>query len=292
VVSILTPLLNPEPRFFRDTVASVLAQTFRDFEYIVVEDPATDAPSRELAAEILAEFGDPRIRHVRNERRTSLVRQRNCAVELARGGHAAWIDADDVCEPGRIEMQYNYLRRHPETDVVGSCLKVIDENNRVIGARCYPVSHDAIVRMLPIRNPLAQPSVMLRAEALRRVGGYRYDRYVGCEDYELWCRLFRAGARFHNLPEPLTRYRIQPGQLKATRMRDQLRGTLDIKRMHFPDDRSLASLTRRWAETGLMWLPPRIVTNLFLKLHVSDQPLVASAPSALETPEKPTRPAA
>lgn len=270
-VSILTSLLNPDPRFFRSTVESVLAQTFRDFEYIVVEDPSTCKHARTLAADIIAEFDDPRIRHVRNEQRTSIVRQRNLAVARARGEFIAWIDADDVCEPNRIEAQLQVLRAQPETAVVGSCLTVIDADDRVIGGRDYPTAHDAIARLMPIRNPLAQPSVMMRADAFRRAGGYRYDRYQGCEDYDLWCRLLGAGARFCNVERPLVRYRIHGAQIKAARLREQLLGTLDLKRTHFPHDRSLVSLGRRWAESALVWLPPRFVLGLFLKLHVSDR---------------------
>jgi len=263
---VLTPVRNPDPVFLRRTLASVLSQSLTDFEHVLVEDP-----SPRSAGPIVAEFADGRIRHVANPTRTSLLKQRNRSLQEAKGEFIALIDADDECEPGRLAAQVEFLRANPEVDVVGSQLTIIDAEHRPLGVRDYPLTHRAIASAMPRVSPIAQPSVMARTAAMLDVGGYAYARYNCCEDYELWCRMLRRGKRFANLPERLTRYRIQPQQLKSERLRDTIRGTLEIKRMHFPEDRAFASLLRRYGEALLLRLPPAMVLKLFLRLTVKQQ---------------------
>ncbi|QDU96950.1 glycosyltransferase [Lignipirellula cremea] len=261
-VSVLTAILAPDPVHFRSTVESVLGQTYTDFEYVVVEDPSPAS-----AGAILADYPDPRIRHFRNAERTSLLAQRNKALEMARGEFIAWIDGDDECAPQRLAAQVKFLREHPEVDLVGSQLTYIDETGKTLGRRDYPLSHSAIVRQMPRLNPLAHSCVMARRQTMLDAGGYAFDAYRGCEDYELWCRMATQGRGFANLPERLIRYRIHPGQFKSQSLRDTIKGTLAIKRMHYPRDYSPLSLLRATAERGLLCLPPSWVLRLFLRLQ-------------------------
>src|SRR5205807_7296525 len=132
--------------------------------------------------------------------RTSLLCQRNQALAEARADLVAILDADDVCEPDRIEKQLGYLRAHPEVTVLGSHIRVIDGAGRTRGYRLFPLDHEGVVRTLPLCNPVCQSSVLMRKEAVLAAGGYRYGAYVGVEDYELWFRLARSGARFATYP--------------------------------------------------------------------------------------------
>src|SRR5947207_11341680 len=110
-VSVLMPVLNPHPVYFREAVQSILAQERADLELVIVEDPGERS-----AAELLP--ADPRIRHVRNPERTSLVDQRNRALAEARADFVAMLDADDIAEPARLATQLAFLRDHPEVGVV------------------------------------------------------------------------------------------------------------------------------------------------------------------------------
>jgi glycosyltransferase involved in cell wall biosynthesis len=260
LVSVVMVVLDPDPVYFPQAVQSVLRQTSPDLELIVVEDP-----SARSAGEFLSRCPDPRVRHVANPRRTSLLEQRNRGLAEARGDFVAVLDADDVWEPDRLEKQLAFLRDHPEVGVVASLIRIIDEAGRVCGARVFPLRHEEIARALRRFNPICQSSVLMRTDLVREAGGYRLKEPTGVEDYELWCRLARRGVRFATYPEALVRYRLHPGQLKATRMRDLLLGTVLVKEMHWRGQADLGDRLRVWLERALLWLPPRLVLGLLAR---------------------------
>jgi glycosyltransferase involved in cell wall biosynthesis len=266
-VSVVISVLRPDPVYFRQTVESVLAQTLTDFELIIIEEaPDPPDPTAPLGKDILADLEDDRIRHFLHPERTTLVQQRNRGLEAARGDLVALIDADDLCRPDRLALQVEFLDAHPEIDVLGSRLTIIDAEGEPVGERRYPTSHEEILRAFPRFNPIAQPAVMHRRRPLLEAGGYRYDRYPATEDYELWSRLARRGVRFANHPEPLVRYRIHPGGMKSARLKGLLRGTLEVKAMHWKHA-GLRARLRRLAERGLLLLPADWIYRLFVTTH-------------------------
>lgn len=263
-VSVVMPVWGPHPRHFPAAVRGVLDQTVRDLELVIVEDP-----SERRAADLLTAFDDPRIRHVVNPRRTSLVEQRNRCLAEARAEWVALQDADDVSEPHRLERQLDYLAANPDVAVFGSQLRIIDDADRPCGFRAYPRDHDAIVRAMRRYNPVGQPSVVYRRDVVRGAGGYQYGKYPSVEDYDLWCRLARAGHRFANHAEPLVRYRVHPEGSKTAKLRGILRGTIDVKRTHWGREMDAGARARLWAERLMLALPPRLVLALFLRTQYS-----------------------
>jgi glycosyltransferase involved in cell wall biosynthesis len=211
---------------------------------------------------LLKEFSDPRIVHIANPQRTSHSRQRNQSLAHARGELVATLDADDVSEPSRISRQVRYLEEHPDVAVVGTQLAIIDTQGRTIGKRVYPTTHTDILAAMPRFNPIAQPSVMFRKEAVVAAGGYCYDRYPA-EDYELWSRLATRGTRFANLAEPLLKYRLHPGGMKSAKLKGVLRGTLDVKRRYWQSQMGLRGHARMALERLLLLVPPAITYQLF-----------------------------
>jgi glycosyltransferase involved in cell wall biosynthesis len=258
LVSVVMTVLNPDARYFREAVASVLAQDYTNLELVIVEDP-----SPRSAGELLQSFDDPRIVHVANPERTSHSRQRNQSLALARGELVATLDADDISEPTRISRQVRFFTEHPDVAVVGTQLIVIDAEGRTIGSRAYPTSHEAILSAMPRFNPIAQPSVMFRKATVLAAGGYSYDRYPAVEDYELWSRLATRGVGFANLPEPLLKYRLHPGGMKATRLKGILRGTLDVKQRYWRSQLGVAGHARMALERLLLLVPPVVTYQLF-----------------------------
>lgn len=258
VVSVVMAVYQPHPAYFREAVRSVLEQTYDDIELIVVEDPSSTP-----AADVLRQFPDSRIRHVVNPVRTSLVPSRNQALGLARGQFVAMLDADDVCRPDRIQKQVAYFEAHEEACVVGTQLELIDSSGRCRGWRRYPLDHRSIVRAMARFNSIAQPSAMLRRRTAVALGECFY---ADCEteDYDLWCRLARKGARFANLPEALVQYRIHPDARKAQTLRQTLRGTIDVKRKYWNSDMGPADRLRMYAEYLMLMLPPSFVYRLFI----------------------------
>jgi glycosyltransferase involved in cell wall biosynthesis len=259
LVSVMMPVLGPHPSYFRAAVESVLAQTHACLELVIVEDPSTTS-----GAELLRRLDDPRVRHIANPTRTSLVDQRNRALAEARGDIVAMLDADDLAEPDRFEKQLAFLDAHPDVGVVGSQLTIIDPQGVELGSRAYPLSHDEIVRAFSRYNAIAQPSVMARKHVLVDAGGYQYRTFPVNEDYELWSRLAQRGVRFANHPERLLRYRVHPHGTKAAMLRRMLRATIDVKKQFWRDQMDARARVRFWTEHLLLGLPPSLVLKLFV----------------------------
>lgn len=258
LVSVVLPVYKPHPRYLREAVESVLSQTFADLELIIVEDPS---PSSGKA--ILSGITDPRLHHILNPRRTSLPEQHNRGLSAATGTFICRFDADDICEPERVEREVAFLRDHPDVGVVASALQVIDDVGREVGIRAYPASHDEIRRTFLRSNPIANSAVMFRRDVYERFGGWRTDSPLPGQDYEWYSRLAAGGIRFANLQEPLVRYRLHGGSIKTTKLRDTIRSTLETKRRYWSKEMGIADRLVMLAERMLLFVPPQLVYIAF-----------------------------
>ena len=198
-------------------VESVLAQTYGDFELLVLDDCSPDE-----SAAIAAGFADPRVRVVRNERNLGQVATLNRGLREARGEYVGRLDQDDVCLPARFERQVELLDAEPSVAVAGTWVDVVDEEGavvRTIRARIDGIV-DAVFLALVHRLPLAHPSVMFRREPVVAAGGYDESvRY--CEDMDLWRRLLLSGHGLRVVPEPLLRYLVHGGQQSSRHAAEQ-----------------------------------------------------------------------
>ena len=202
-VSVVMTVYNTR-RYVAEAVVSVLAQTFADFEFVVIDDGSTDGSTG-----ILKTFAkrDPRIRLV-SRPNTGIVAAANEGIGLARGRYLARMDSDDVCLPRRFETQVRYLDEHADCVVVGSRVTVVDPYGSPVFESGQKLTHEEIDAELLSSGggwAIVQPSAMMRTEAVRRVGGYR-GRHNVSEDQDLFLRLAEIG-RVANLPEPLLLYR-------------------------------------------------------------------------------------
>jgi glycosyltransferase involved in cell wall biosynthesis len=263
-ISVLMAVWRPHPRHFQEAVASVLGQSFSDFEFVIVEDP-----SDQSAADLLQPFNDPRIRHIANMERTGLIAQRNRTLAEAKADWVALLDADDVMEPDRLEKQFDFVCNHPDTDVLGSQLTIVDGAGQGIGHRKYPTKHNEILAAFRRFNAIAQPSILARRSALVNAGGYSFEFPV--EDYDLWSRMAKSGARFANHPEALTRYRIG-GSSKSEKLRNAIRLTREVKRKYWCDSMTFPDRVRYWGEAALLGLPAGFVEWLFRRMNYGGKP--------------------
>jgi glycosyltransferase involved in cell wall biosynthesis len=255
-ITVLMAVRNPHREYLRQAVDSVLTQTFANFEFLIIEDP-----SRISTGDILADLNDARIRLHRNDTPLGLARSLNAGVALARAGLIARLDADDACLPQRLERQFAFLGLHPEVDVYGSRIIVIDEDGRPIARRNLPTSHDAIVKQLQRTNALSHPSVMFRKASVEAAGGYEPTQVV--EDFELWCRMATRGARFAASEEPLIFYRFHPGALKFSLVHPTIASMIEIKTRYFGGRLGAGDRLRLLIERILLLLPPSVVVRLF-----------------------------
>ncbi|HEX7477890.1 MAG TPA: glycosyltransferase [Polyangiales bacterium] len=271
-VSVVICVIDPHPVYFVQAVRSILEQSVRDLELIIIEEPSSAS-----AAPLLAGIADPRIRHYAHPQRTSLVEQRNRGIEHARAELIAVLDADDIAEPDRLQKQLCFMHAHPEVGALGTQLRLIDPSGATLGYRHYPVEPGAVTDALASINPIGQPAVMYRKALVQSLGGYRYGRYPATEDYELWCRMAATGAKLANLDEALVRYRIHPGAMKTTKLHGILRGTIEIKEQYFKGRMSARARLRLLGEKLLLHLPPPLVLRLFLATSLRrDEPRGAS----------------
>ena len=208
-VSVVIPAYNAE-RFLRETLGSVLAQTFTDFEVIVVDDGSQDG-----TPQILLEYCrlDERIR-VHTQSNGGEASARNAGIERSRGEFIAIMDADDVCVPHRLATQVELLRRKPEIGVVGAYVQFIDDKGQVGEIKTFPTGTALISWSLFFFNSFAHPSVMIRRSVLDGTGGYR-SSFNGSIDFDLFQRL-NPQVRFATIPEVLVHYRRWAGSMTST----------------------------------------------------------------------------
>jgi glycosyltransferase involved in cell wall biosynthesis len=190
--------------FLGQSIESVLAQTFADFEFIVVDDGSTDGTES-----LLRDYSerDPRLKLSRQPN-AGYVAALNAGCAVARGEFIARIDADDLCEPGRFARQVEFLDSQPEVAVVGGALLLITAGGRPFYVAAFPEAPAETRRALEVRSPVGHPTVLMRRSAFEAVGGYR-AAFVHAEDYDLWLRIVRSH-EIANLPDILGRYRIHP----------------------------------------------------------------------------------
>jgi glycosyltransferase involved in cell wall biosynthesis len=221
-------------QYANGAIASILAQTFSDFELIIIDDGSTDG-----TADLLKEFTikDTRVRIITNETNIGLTRSLNLALKQARGEYIARMDADDIALPNRLERQIAFLKSHPDISIVGTAYEWIDKDGNVIGKPKMITGADAIHRALPRTNPLLHSSVMIRRSALDQVGGYN-ETMKRAQDYDLWLRLSRT-CKFENLSEVLMQKRVTRNIISFKNEREQIRFALlarlnALKRGDFP----------------------------------------------------------
>lgn len=196
-VTIGIPFLNARP-YLADAVRSIFAQTFTDWELILVDDGSTDG-----SLDIVRHINDPRVRILSDGVNRGLCARLNQIADLAVGKYLARMDADDLMHPERLLRQVEFLDRHPQIDLIDTATYTIDENNALLGIRgdcplqCEPA---AVLKS----GLLIHPTVMGRTNWFR---DHPYDaRFFRAEDYELWMRTCHT-TTFGRLPMPLFYYR-------------------------------------------------------------------------------------
>lgn len=206
-ISVVMSCYNAE-RWLAESIESVLAQTWRDFEFIIVDDGSTAE-----TGEIIARFAEMDTRIVPISKPNSgLADSLNKGIARARGMWIARLDADDLCEPERLASQWRVASAKPALVFVGTGLVLIDESGTHLGIHRYPTSHRRLVAHLATARKFpAHSSALFRTEAFRRVGGYR-SRIRRAQDRDLWLRLSEVG-QLTSLQQPFVLIRKHASQI-------------------------------------------------------------------------------
>ncbi len=209
-VSVVMSVFNAGD-FLREAVDSVLAQSFSDFEFIIIDDGSTDG-----SLAVLQSFTDPRIKLFPQPNR-GLIASLNRGIEESTGQLIARMDCDDRCEPNRFSLQVNYLDQHPEVALLGGSIATMDETGNPLAPLVkFPATHDQIWSQIG-RRPwvFCHPAVMFRRDAAVDVGLYS-SGFAHAEDAEFFARLMTK-YKAANLPEVLLNYRLRRSAVSFTR---------------------------------------------------------------------------
>ena len=206
-VSVLMTAYNALP-YLRQAVDSLLAQTFKDFELVLVDDGSTDG-SKEVARAYAA--ADPRVRYIEQEKNIGRTPALNVALNAARGEYIAVLDADDVTAPDRLAKQIAILDQNPSVSLVASATRFIDEHDQVFDTLEPPTETQELYNMMAHTNPIAHSACMFRRRDALSLGGYP-TRFVFAQDFGLILGLARLG-KIVMLPDLLVDTREHRGRM-------------------------------------------------------------------------------
>lgn len=190
-ISVLMPAFN-SAKYIDKSIQSILNQTHKDFEFIIVNDGSTDNTE-----EVILKYTDERIKYFKTENKGT-ASALNFGVSKAKYDWIARIDADDLNSPQRLEKQVSFLNDYPDIDIL-SCRSVYFKNNgRIIFLLKPPLEHKDILKVLNLHNPLNQSGVIYRKKLVKQE---KYsEKFALNEDFEFFYRV-REKVKFHNLPE-------------------------------------------------------------------------------------------
>lgn len=234
LVSVVMVVCNAD-RFLAEAIESILGQTFKDFEFIIVDFGSADN-SKAIALGCAAKDSRIKFHEIRN---CSLPEARNAGCVLARGEYIAVMDADDVSLPSRLLLQAEFMEKHPKVGVLGGTVEWIDAAGRTLQKMQHPLK-DSEIQSALLRYPaLWHPSNLIRRAAFVAVGGYR-PAFVVAHDYDLWLRIAEC-FQIANLQEVVLKYRIHPFQVSLRKRSQQsicglaARATALLRRNGKPD---------------------------------------------------------
>lgn len=199
-ITVLMPVYNGE-RYLREAIESILNQTFKNFEFLIINDCSTDG-----SREIILSYNDERIRLIDNQVNMGQTKSLNKGLRIARGRYIARIDQDDISLPERLRLQAKVFHDNPELSVIGSSAIFIDgEGEKIDYWNASSEIEDIMVNIF-FNNPICHSSAMMKREEVLALGGYD-ERYLCSQDFELWSRFIRKGYKISNIEEYLVKIR-------------------------------------------------------------------------------------
>ncbi|MFH2141155.1 MAG: glycosyltransferase [Bacteroidota bacterium] len=223
-VSIIMPVFNGE-KFIRFAIESVINQTYRDFEFIIINDASTDNTKS-----IIEEYidSDNRIKIITNDENIKIVRSINIGLKHAKGEFIARIDSDDIWEKDKLEQQIKYLSQNPSLHLLGTSKIIIDENGNIMKSNEKKIYNYKDIKKNILKYNLFCHSSVIFKKSLTDSIGYYNEVYKNSEDYEYWIRIITL-YESEILPDILVRYRISPQMVSLKNRKQQNRYVIKAK---------------------------------------------------------------
>jgi glycosyltransferase involved in cell wall biosynthesis len=262
---IMSVYYNDKIDFLKQSVQSILTQTYTDFDFYIV----FDGPVVYSVEKYISNLTDSRIKLYRLANNEGLAKAMNYLLAIVLKNHdysiIARMDADDISHHTRFEKQYSFLSIHQDISCLGSWYEEIDGNGKHISYRKLPSSHEELFRRFRARAPFAHSSVMFRTSLIEKAGYYPTDT-VRLEDIALWGKALKNGSKFANVPEYLLKFRIDENFLKR---RSGFRYGFSFIVTRFKIGRSLNFPVYLYCLTiilGIMKMIPTFVLGIFYKV--------------------------
>lgn len=212
-VSVLMSVYNSS-RFIIESVESILGQTFKDFEFIIVNDCSTDN-----SLNIIKKYAkqDKRIVLIKNKKNIGLTKSLNKGLKIARGKYIARIDADDISLPNRLQTQYQFLEENPDIFLAGSGAIIIDSKGKEIGKYEPITCEEKLKKVLETKNAIYHSTIMFRNEK----NNFYREKFYYAQDYDFYLRILLEKKRLINNPDILIKYRISSQSISFSKIRKQ-----------------------------------------------------------------------
>lgn len=191
-------------KYLAEAIDSIINQTYKNWEFIIIDDASTDN-----TASILADYAtkNQRIRIIKKEANIGLpgfIQNLNIGIEQAAGDYIARMDADDIALPERFQKQVYFLQENPDVSVVGAQINLINEKDIIIGEKIAELDHAMIEEQITSKIQLFHPVIMFR----NHQNIFYRDKFLYCEDYDLYLNLMTQGKKLANIDEKLLNYRV------------------------------------------------------------------------------------
>lgn len=225
LISIIMPVYNAE-RYLKESLDSILSQTYRNWELIAIEDASTDA-----SLSVLDSYAkkDPRIVIYKNIKNVGVGVSLDKGISLASGDFIARMDADDIAYPERLEKQLKFLQTHPNVVGVGGQVKLIDQRGAYIGEKIFPTTPKGTYEMLYTAVPIQHPTLMVNKSLLPETFTW-YDGWKKAQDLYLFFKLVNYGD-LANLDDFVLDYRYYTGGNSLKNPKDTFSYTKSIRRL-------------------------------------------------------------
>lgn len=217
MISVIMSTYKEDERLLRESIESILNQTYRDFEYIII----LDYPDNDVHKSVIEEYAlkDDRIHFYINEKNMGLTDSLNRGLSLCHGEYIARMDADDISLPDRLERQMKYLEKN-HYDLIGGITEMINENGSLLySIKSVPTDPKKINKALRYSQCIAHPTWLGRKEVFEKNAGYRHMPL--CEDYDFTLRAVLNGFVISNLNEPVLKYRMTSNSISRSNLFEQ-----------------------------------------------------------------------
>jgi glycosyltransferase involved in cell wall biosynthesis len=229
LVSVLLPVYNAE-KYLNLAIESILRQSFKDFEFVIIDDKSTDS-----SKQIIASYAtiDSRIKFISNPENQGGCRTLLAGLSHCNGTYIVRMDNDDWSFPDRLAKQVRYMESNRRVGILGGAIELINERGVVIGRRHYESSDERIRKKIFFSSPFAHPAVIIRRSVLDVVGAYNIS-YAPADDYELYFRIGKV-SEFANLTDVILKYRVSNGSMTVTQTRKMEIETVRVRNVYLSE---------------------------------------------------------